>query len=213
MIKRFIDAVATARSRRLPAETRTLPIFPLGAVLFPGGTLSLRIFETRYMDMAKASLKHQAPFGISLIREGQEVGTPAVPEPIGTVAVIEDWDMKELGVLQVRVSGRSRYRIRETSVGASGLVVAEVEDLADDASVPSPSLSVCATFLARVMAASGGDVKAETSRFDDAFWVGMRLTEMLPLPITIKQKMLELTDATMRLQVVERYLRDQQLIN
>ena len=58
----------------------TVPIFPLGTVLFPGGVLPLRIFEVRYVEMAKACLKEGTPFGVCLIREGTEVGTPAVPE-------------------------------------------------------------------------------------------------------------------------------------
>ena len=60
-----------------------VPIFPLQTVLFPGGLLPLRIFEARYMDMARACLRGKSPFGVCLIREGEEVGRPAVPEGIG----------------------------------------------------------------------------------------------------------------------------------
>ena len=63
-----------------------LPLFPLLAVLFPGGRLPLRIFEQRYMDMAKACLKDGSPFGVCLILEGGEVGTPATPAAVGTTA-------------------------------------------------------------------------------------------------------------------------------
>ena len=51
-----------------------LAIFPLNAVLFPGGLLPLRIFEQRYMEMAKSCLKNDGHFGICLIRSGREVG-------------------------------------------------------------------------------------------------------------------------------------------
>jgi Lon protease-like protein len=209
MLKNLIDAVQSAHAK---PTLRSIPIFPLGAVLFPGGLMSLKVFETRYVDMVKASLKHNQPFGISLIREGKEVGAPAVPEPVGTVAVIEDWDMKELGVLQIRVRGLSRYRIQSTEVAASGLVVAAVTDIADDTHASSTPLARCASFLAKVIAGTGGDIHAASSRFDDAFWVSMRLTELLPLGNQVKQKMLELTDATMRLEVLERFLADQGLI-
>ena len=40
-----------------------IPLFPLRSVLFPGGRLPLRIFEQRYMDMAKVCLKESASFG------------------------------------------------------------------------------------------------------------------------------------------------------
>ena len=74
-------------------DTFELPLFPLGSVLFPGGTMALRIFEQRYLDMAKVCLKTDVPFGITLIREGNEVGTPAVPEAVGTLAYVTHWDM------------------------------------------------------------------------------------------------------------------------
>ncbi|HTS84077.1 MAG TPA: LON peptidase substrate-binding domain-containing protein, partial [Usitatibacter sp.] len=73
----LMNLLAGARKRR------TMPIFPLGVVLFPGARLPLRIFEARYMDMAKACLKESSPFGVCLIREGREVGAPAVPEDVG----------------------------------------------------------------------------------------------------------------------------------
>ncbi len=99
MLKTIIETVAEIRQRTAQPVTKKIAIFPLGTVLFPGGKLALRIFEQRYMNMAKASLKSGEPFGICLIREGAEVGAPAVPEPIGTMALIEDWDMPQLGIL------------------------------------------------------------------------------------------------------------------
>ena len=82
-----------------------VPIFPLQTVLFPGMRLPLRIFEPRYMDMAKACLKHDGAFGVCLIREGEEVGGPAVPQAVGCLARIADWDMQQLGILAVRAEG------------------------------------------------------------------------------------------------------------
>jgi Lon protease-like protein len=78
-----------------------IPIFPLNAVLFPGGLLPLRVFETRYMDMTRDCLKRDAPFGVCLIREGSEVGAPAVPEGIGCLATILEWDMQQQGILNI----------------------------------------------------------------------------------------------------------------
>jgi len=56
-----------------------VPIFALNTVLFPGGLLPLRVFEARYMDMARDCLRHERPFGVCMIREGSEVGAPATP--------------------------------------------------------------------------------------------------------------------------------------
>ena len=51
-----------------------LPLFPLHTVLFPGMPLPLRIFEPRYREMIQTCLKHNTPFGVTLIRSGPEVG-------------------------------------------------------------------------------------------------------------------------------------------
>jgi Lon protease-like protein len=212
LLKPIIESVAGARQRNPQAAAKPLAIFPLGSLLFPGGNLSLRIFEQRYMDMAKASLKTGEPFGICLIREGVEVGAPAVPEAIGTMATIDEWDMPQLGILQVTVKGGRRFRILSSEVTANGLIVAATEAIPDDQSAPSAALTVCAALLTKIYEASGVDVQQQPLPFDDAFWVSMRLTEMLPLGNAIKQKMLELTDATMRVEVLQRYLIEQRLV-
>src|SRR6188768_4210937 len=94
----------------------SVPLFPLQAVLFPGSVLPLRIFEARYMDMAKACIKSGDPFGVCLIREGAEDGAPAVPENVGCLARILDCDMEELGILKVRAEGLERFRLLDSRV-------------------------------------------------------------------------------------------------
>ena len=54
----------------------SLPLFPLSAVLFPGGTLPLRIFEVRYLDMIGKCHKAGAPFGVVMLTQGTEVRQP-----------------------------------------------------------------------------------------------------------------------------------------
>ncbi len=210
MIKSILDAVSENALSRASVPLK-LPVFPLGSILFPGGELSLRIFESRYMEMAKSCLKNSAPFGIALISDGDEVGSPAIPESVGTVARIVEWDMRELGILQVRVCGDSRFRISTSSVTQSGLIIGEVTLIPDDLHVDCPELPPCAAFLRKVLAQS----KSETTmppRYDDAGWVSFRITELLPFNNTVKQKMLELTNAHMRLEVLHRFLSSQQLI-
>src|SRR6202008_135559 len=114
-----------ARFRRRAIDD--LPVLPLNTVLFPGGRLPLRIFEQRYMTMAKACLKDGSPFGVCLIREGGEVGSPAVPAEVGTLARITTWDMPQLGVLQVIAVGAQRFRIKAHRVAPGGLARGEVE--------------------------------------------------------------------------------------
>jgi uncharacterized protein len=142
-------------------------------VLFPGGSLPLRIFETRYMDMAKACLRDGAPFGVCLIREGREVGAPATPFDVGTLATIESWDMQQLGMLQIVARGGQRFRIHERRAQPDGLLRATVELLPDDADAGTA-------------------------------W---RAADELPLPLELRQAMLELPDARARIDLLRELAR------
>jgi Lon protease-like protein len=50
-----------------------VPLFPLHTVLFPDGLLPLKIFEARYLDMARECLREKTPFGVCLLKSGGEV--------------------------------------------------------------------------------------------------------------------------------------------
>lgn len=191
----------------------TVPIFPLNTVLFPGALLPLKIFEVRYVDMAKECLKTGAPFGVCLIREGEEVGTPAVPEPVGCLARLGECDVEDLGVLKVSVAGTERFRIASSEVSRQGLIVGEIEQIAAEAATrDAPGMIDCADFLRKVIAGIGAGRFAEPFEFDDASWVSFRLAEILPLRNDVKQKLLELTDAQLRMGILYRFLRQQKLI-
>jgi len=184
-----------------------VPIFPLNAVLFPGGLLPLRVFEARYMDMTRDCLKRDAPFGVCLIHEGAEVGAPAVPEGIGCLAKILECDMQQLGVLNLKTRGSQRFRILEREASTQGLISADVELIPADASVAVPEkFASCARLVEMVVADQGKLIFAEPYAFDDAAWVGYRLTEILPVPLAAKQKLLELTDSLARLSILQRFL-------
>ena len=184
-----------------------IPLFPLNTVLFPDGLLPLRIFETRYMDMSRERMKCNLPFGVCLIKEGKEVGTPAVPEEIGCLARIVDWDMQQLGVLQLRNRGEQRFRIIAQSVGEQGLISASVEMIPAEEDGPVPGeFAACAQLLRVVIADHEGGVFAEPHRFDSATWVGNRLAEIVPVTPSARQKLLELSDSRMRLEILHKFL-------
>jgi Lon protease-like protein len=194
-------------------QRETVPIFPLGTVLFPGALLPLRIFEVRYMDMAKRCLKEKSPFGVCLIREGQEVGGPAVPEPVGCFASIAECDVEEVGILKVVARGEERFRIVATETTPQGLVMGEVERIQGERDATNAEgFRECSEFLAKVITGIGVKRFAEPLLFEDATWVSFRLAEILPLRNDVKQKLLELTDATLRLAVLHRFLRQQKLL-
>ncbi len=192
-----------------------LPIFPLGTVLFPGGVLPLRVFEARYMDMVRDCMQRATPFGVCLITRGREVGEAAEHEPIGCLARIVDWDMEQLGVLQLRTRGAQRFRVLERRVQADGLVRARVDPIADDPLVGVPMehqpCAVLARRLVEDLARRESDplkrAIAEPYAFDAAGWVANRLSEFLPIPVAAKHKLMALEEPTARLSLVHQFLK------
>ena len=120
--------------------------------------------------------------------------------------------MAQLGVLQVRTSGGNRFRVLDTRVLDNGLIIGTVEDLDTDARTESEEFAACRDFLAILLKKIGNDRFHGEARLDDPSWVSFRITEVLPISTRIKQKMLELTDARMRLEILYRVLKDQRLI-
>ncbi len=88
-----------------------LALFPLHTVLFPGMALPLHIFEPRYRRMVHACLADEAPFGVLLIRAGREVGGPAVPYHVGTLARIRHVEHLPDGRMNIEAVGEERFRL------------------------------------------------------------------------------------------------------
>lgn len=179
-----------------------LPLFLLHTVLFPGGRLAVRVFEKRYFDMVTACLKSERPFGACMIRRGSEVGAAAEPQEIGTLAEIVQCDLEQPGILQVVARGTQRFRIRSYEVRKDQLLVAHVEVL-PEASGPMPEHHRrLVTALQHVLEQAGETGYFPPPRWADAAWVSGRLVELLPLPLGLKQALLELDDIGTRLDVL-----------
>lgn len=197
-----------------------IPLFPLQSVLFPGGRLPLRIFEQRYMEMAKACFKESGSFGICLIARGEEVARPgrkpAEPHAVGTLAHIADWDMPQLGVLNIIAQGGERFRLLRHWTEASGLLRGEIELIAAPAVLPVPGAYARLVPLLRAivdeMGADAPNAPATPHRFFDAGWLGMRYAEVLPIPVAAKQKLLEVDDSIDRLEIIYRFLESKGLL-
>jgi uncharacterized protein len=178
-----------------------IPLFPLGIVLFPGGPLPLRIFETRYIDMVRRCMRESHGFGVVLIREGREVGTQETEVyDIGTMAEIVDFHQLSDGLLGITCVGRERFRIRERSRQADGLNLAELEILEAEPKLEVPARHARLSQLLRTVLPQLGEVYAGIEmHLDDAAWVGHRLAEILPIPLADKQAYLEIGDPLERL--------------
>ncbi|MBL8415366.1 MAG: LON peptidase substrate-binding domain-containing protein [Propionivibrio sp.] len=199
--------------QRKESKEIDIPLFPLGGVLFPGGVLSLKVFEQRYLDMTAACMKDKAPFGVCLIASGKEVGESAVPHKVGTLAHIDQADMPQLGILMLTVRGGRRFRIVSTRTRPDGLLRAQVELLAEPARQDVPAAQQGLLPLLHKVAGDLGPEKMPAPHaFDDAAWVGYRLTEIVPVQALAKQKLLELDDPLSRLQILHTYLAQRKLV-
>lgn len=176
-----------------------LPLFPLTGVLLPYGRMSLQVFEQRYLDLVRESLRNSEPFGIVWIRRGSEVAQRGAASPelgdFGTCAHIVDWDQLPNGLLGITVEGRGRFELQDTSLRASGLVVGQVEML------PGPGEARVLErwqSLVDVLRSLEAHPHVQSLNmdldFNDAWQVGYGLTQLLPLEESLKYELLCIDD-------------------
>lgn len=182
--------------------TEELPLFPLNAVLFPGGQLSLRVFEARYLDLVRDCSHRGRGFGVCLILDGEEVGEPALPAAIGCEARIADFSTSPDGLLVLTVEGGRRFHVERSRVRDNGLVLGEVIwRVEPDAGEVRVEHELLATLLRRILERAGPPHdKVEKHQFQDPEWVSWRLAEWLPLSAEEKQDLLQLDDPHARMQ-------------
>ena len=182
-----------------------IPIFPVPLVLFPGGRLPLQIFETRYLDMVKRCSRSNEGFGIAMIVEGDQVlvspddQLPSISH-CGTYVEIVDFDQLANGMLSLLVEGKKKFVIRDQYEQADRLMLANVEFLAMEDTVPVPHeqehLSNLLQSLMDHEAVRKLGVECDLAQARE---VGARLTELLPCPNQFKQRLLEMKDPLIRL--------------
>jgi uncharacterized protein len=192
---------------------QSLPLFPLNAVLFPGGVLPLRIFEVRYLDMIGRCHKARAPFGIVSLTQGKEVRQPGSKEAfagVGTLATIDELETPRPGLMVIRINGGQRFRITTSNQLKHGLWIADVERLAPDMTVTVPQdLKITAQALGKLIQSLqqkvGGPGQLPLQgpwQLDDCGWVANRWCELLPMPVQLKQRLMELDNPLVRLELV-----------
>jgi uncharacterized protein len=190
-----------------------IAIFPLRTVLFPGGQLPLKIFEQRYLDMTKVCIRDSAPFGVCLIREGVEVGAPALPHSIGCSARIAEWDMPHLGLFELSCQGEQVFRILEHWTLKSGLLQAHVELMRLPVRLTLPGeYQSLRELLERIIDKFGAERFPAPMQLDDGDWVACRLADVLPLEMEFKQALLEANGPLERLGMLSEFLRSRSVV-
>lgn len=203
-------------------KLNSLPLFPLGTVLYPGGSLPLQIFEVRYLDMISRCFKAGAPFGIISLIEGSEVRLPKDNGPsgdafavesfgsVGTLATIAELSQPQPGLMMIRCIGQHRFKISTRDKLRHGLWIANVTRLDDDIVVPVPyDLQRTADALGKIIKSLNGRHELNRPwlmlppyRLDDCGWVANRWCELLPMPVELKQRLMELDNPLVRLELV-----------
>jgi uncharacterized protein len=192
---------------------RTVALFPLKSVLFPGALLQLKVFEARYLDLVSRCMRDTVPFGVVCLAAGKEVGRGGARfEHHGVLAHIEDVDAEGTNLLRLRCRGVERFSIAGNATQQDdGLWTAQIDLLMpDDVVSPEPELFGTVQALQQVIASlieKGSVPFAEPYRLDDAGWVANRWCEILPIPLAAKQKLMTLPDPQARLRLVHEYLR------
>ena len=197
-----------------PLTLSSLPLFPLGSVLFPGGILALRVFEVRYLDMVRKCHHTGAPFGVVSLTHGHEVRHAGAPEErfhdIGTLAVIEQIHSPQPGLITLLCRGSQRFRITERHHLSHGLWTADVGHIDPDIAVPIPDdLQKVAAALAQVLHTlqqrdpnTPSAITPTAAQLNDCGWVANRWCELLPSPLELKQRLMELDNPLVRLELV-----------
>jgi len=166
-----------------------LPLFPLKTVLLPGNTLSLKVFETRYLDMIAECMREDSTFGIILIYKGEETLGDTDIHSIGTTAKISDWQDRADGLLGVTALGLERFEIISTRNQDNGLTVGKVKILTEIAEVDIPEQFYYMLELLNHISVQEGKIPDNNQSFSAMMY---RLIYQLPLDTNLKQRLLEI---------------------
>ena len=169
-----------------------IPLFPLKTVLLPANTLGLKIFEPRYLDMIAKCMRENSLFGVVLIHKGDEAGGNTDIYSIGTTATITDWENRADGLLGITALGKQRFEILSTNTQADGLTLADIKILEDDDSSEIPEQYHYMLELLDHISAQAGRIRADNQSFCDILY---QLIYLLPLEVTLKQRLLEIPES------------------
>ena len=180
-----------------------LPLFPLNVVLFPGMRLPLHIFEERYKAMIGDCVEQEVPFGVVLIKEGQEAGDPAKPYRVGSAARILRVEHLEEGRMNILTLGEQRFRVVEITQWVphvAGQVQFLPEELGEDPSPVVAEVSEDYELFRRNLAGLAGGWNAHAEAPQEPVRLSYSIAAALDLPAPIRQQLLDTHTARERLE-------------
>jgi len=168
-----------------------IPLFPLKTVLLPGNSLSLKIFEPRYLDMVATCMREDCAFGVVMIFKGEETGIDTDIYSVGTTAIISDWEHRADGLLGITAVGVDRFEILSTITQSDGLTLAEVKILEESNAFEIPDQFHYMQELLDHVSAQEGRQREQDLPFSDILY---QLIYLLPLESNLKQRLLEIPE-------------------
>lgn len=215
-------ALVTAVPLSPVSVLESLPLFPLGTVLYPGGVLPLRIFEVRYLDMIGRCHKAGTPFGVVALSQGSEVQRAPSADPagaamvseafhdIGTMATITELTRPQPGLIEIRCVGTQRFALTRREKLRHGLWIGDAQLCPDDRPTPVPDdllpiAQALERLIERLQAQDDPALRLTMQpplRLGDCGWVANRWCELLRLPLPMQQRLMALDNPLVRLELV-----------
>ena len=186
-----------------------IALFPLKSVLFPRGRLPLQIFEQRYINLIRHTMKTETGFGICLLKDGEEVAPQGVLQEVhrvGTYARVVDWDQLPNGLLGVTVEGSHKFVVKECWSGQDQLLVAGVDFVGEEALAVAEEHEVLVGLLDQLAQHPVISQLGMAIDYQDLRQLGWRLSELIPLSLERKQALLELQDPFERIREIEKII-------
>jgi uncharacterized protein len=198
-------------------KTRALPLFPIQAVLFPGGVLSLPVIEARDLDIVAQIAKDDQALGVVLSEEAPSDtailgrSAPNIAR-VGTLVRIEDFDQNGQGQLTLMIRAEGKFKILDTFENPNRALIGEIMMVPPEPVIATgPEDASLVEVLEHLMAHPAVQFKASQVDYQTLSSLGGRLAELLPLRNTVRQRMLEINDPVTRLSHLEKILDQMQI--
>ena len=188
-----------------------LPLFPLPAVLFPGSTLPLHIFEPRYRQLVSDSLEHEERFGIVRL----PVGMAELEIPSGTVGCVAEIVKSELlpdGRSNIVVRGAERFSVVGFVESDHPYHVCSAELIEDEFEIGGELETLAEQVrdvfrrVARAARTLADDPDPLPELPDDAAGLSFAIASMIDIDLDARQQLLESRSPVERLRQLERVL-------
>ena len=178
-----------------------IPIFPLKSIILPGGQFPLRIFERRYLDMIRDSLKTNSGFVIALTKKDADY-ISSVHDYACYVEIV-DWSQLDGGLLGITVEGKSLVTLSNCKLDETNLLRGNAQQIKSSVDHLIPQkYQILSKFYRKIYPEIKAYIFHNKSKYNDANWIGFRLIECLPIEISDKADLIATNEPLDRLEKI-----------